>query len=151
MLNGMVVGPGEGSAWDLEPGRPVILKLQSTETDERLMVFEETAPPGIDTPLHFHRDSDEVMYVLRGEVMFKIGDEVRVGANGTCAYMPRLAPHAWKSVGTEPALLLTLYTPAAAGKLFEELGRLSGSGEERQVPSGIVERHDLVIVGPSPF
>jgi quercetin dioxygenase-like cupin family protein len=151
--NGIVVGPAEGLAWELEPGRPVTLKLESTETDERVMMFEETAPPGIDTPLHFHRDSDEVMYILSGEVMFKIGDEVAVGGPGTCAFMPRLVAHAWKSIGPKPARLLTLYTPAAAGKLFEELAGLSGggSGEDRRVPAGIVERHDLEIVGPSPF
>jgi mannose-6-phosphate isomerase-like protein (cupin superfamily) len=150
--SGMVVAPGDGPARDLAPGRRFTLKLQSTETDERVMVFEESAPPGIDTPLHLHRESDEVMYVLSGEVMCRIGDEVAVGGPGTCAFMPRLVPHAWKSTGPEPARLLVLYTPSAAGKQFEELVGLglSGSGEVR-VPSGFVERHDVEIVGPPPF
>src|SRR5438093_9135147 len=36
-----------------------------------------------------HHDSDEVAYVLSGEVTFKIGEEVTVGGPGTCAFMPR--------------------------------------------------------------
>ena len=34
--------------------------------------------------------------------------------------MPRTVPHAWKSTGAEAGRVLFLYTPAGAGKLFEE-------------------------------
>jgi len=39
--------------------------------------------------MHLHQDSDEVAYVLSGEITFKIGDAVTVGGPGTCAFMPR--------------------------------------------------------------
>ena len=54
-------------------------------------------------------------YVLSGEVTFMIGDEVTVGGAGTCAFMPRGVPHAWKSTGAETARVLFLYTPAKVG------------------------------------
>jgi mannose-6-phosphate isomerase-like protein (cupin superfamily) len=65
-------------------------------------------------------DSDEVAYVLSGEITFLIGDKVTVGRPGSCAFMPRSVPHAWKSTGTQTGRVLFLYTPAGAGKLFEE-------------------------------
>jgi quercetin dioxygenase-like cupin family protein len=46
---------------------------------------------------------------------------VTVGGPGTCAFMPRNVPHAWKNTGSEPARALFLYTPAAAGGLAQNV------------------------------
>src|SRR5260370_39264767 len=85
------------------------------------MIFEEVAPVGTVTPMPLHHDSDEVAYVLSGEITFKIGDAVTVGGPGTCAFMPRAVPHAWKSTGAEIGRVLFMYAPGRAGKLFEEM------------------------------
>ncbi|MBV8292172.1 MAG: cupin domain-containing protein, partial [Mycobacterium sp.] len=61
------------------------------------MMFEETLPAGTISLFHLHRDSDEVASVLAREITFKIGDEVTVGGPGTCAFVPRNVPHAWKN------------------------------------------------------
>jgi uncharacterized cupin superfamily protein len=61
--------------------------------------------------MHLHHDSDEVAYILSGEITFKIGDQITVGGPGTSAFMPRDIPHAWKSTGAEPGRVLFLYTP----------------------------------------
>jgi quercetin dioxygenase-like cupin family protein len=103
------------------PGRSFTLKLQNGETNESVMMFEEVAPVGTVTNFHSHRESDEIAYVLSGEITFKIGDQVTVGGPGTCAFLPRDVPHAWKSTGAEAARVLFLYTPGRAGKMFEEL------------------------------
>jgi quercetin dioxygenase-like cupin family protein len=42
-----------------------------------------------------------VAYVLRGEISFNLGDEFTVGGPGTCAFMPRGVPHAWKNTDAE--------------------------------------------------
>jgi mannose-6-phosphate isomerase-like protein (cupin superfamily) len=98
---GFVVPPGGGSVLRMAPGRSAALKLQGGETGNSIMLFEETAPAGTDTTFHLHRDSDEVAYVLSGEITFKIGDEIAVGGPGTCAFIPRRVPHAWKNTGAE--------------------------------------------------
>ena len=46
---------------------------------------------------------------------------VSEGGPGTCAFLPRGVPHAWKNAGAEPCRVLFLYAPARAGKFFEEL------------------------------
>src|SRR6476659_7461457 len=84
--------------------------------------FEETTPAGTDsTTLHLHHDSDEIAYVLSGEITFKIEEEVTAGGPGTCAFILRGVAHAWKNTGTKTARVLFLYTPAGAGGFFEEL------------------------------
>jgi len=148
---GFVVPPGGGAILSTGPGRSEALKLLSGETGNSIMLFEETAPVGTDTTFHLHRDSDEVAYVLSGEITFKIGDEVTVGGPGSCAFVPRGVPHAWKNTGAETGRVLFLYTPAGAGGFFEELlGRPAGSivGTEA---NEIRRRHGWEIVGPPPF
>ena len=117
---GFVVPPGGGSVLRMAPGRSAALKLLSADTGDGIMLFEETAPVGTETTFHLHRDSDEVAYVLSGEITFKIGDEVTIGGAGSCAFLPRGVPHAWKNTGAETARVLFLYTPARAGGFFEE-------------------------------
>jgi quercetin dioxygenase-like cupin family protein len=117
---GIVVPPGQDP---VSPGRSFSLKLRGGETGDSIMMFEETIPAGTKSTFHLHHHSDEVAYVLSGEVTFKIGDEVAVGGPGTCTFMPRGVPHAWKSTGTETGRVLFLYTPASAGGLIEEQQR----------------------------
>jgi quercetin dioxygenase-like cupin family protein len=142
---GIVVQPGQGPVLSFTPGRSIVLKLLGGETGDSIMMFEETIPAGTKSTFHLHRDSDEVAYVLSGEVTFKIGDEVTVGGPGTCAFMPRGVPHAWKSTGAETGRVLFLYTPAKAGGLIEEQHRTGRKMAE------IGERHGWELLGPSPL
>jgi len=152
---GIVVQPGEGlvSSSSNPPGRSYALKLLGGATGDSIMMFEETVPAGTKSTLHLHRDSDEVAYVLAGEVTFMIGDEVTVGGPGTYAFMPRGVPHAWKSTGAETGLVLFLYTPAKAGGLLEEQHRTQrnfAAMSEREVAE-TCQRHGWELLGPSPL
>jgi uncharacterized cupin superfamily protein len=134
-------------------GRSSALKLLGGETDESVMMFEEIAPAGTQTTYHLHHDSDEVAYVLTGEITFKIGEEVTVGGPGTCAFMPRGLAHAWKNSGPETARVLFLYTLAAAGGFFEESQRLQRSYDsfDSEDVRAAYRRHRWEIVGPPPL
>ena len=149
---GFVIPAGGGKHFGSpSPGRFFALKLLGRETGESIMMFEETLPPGTTSLYHLHRDSDEVAWVLAGEITFKIGDEVTVGGPGACAFMPRDVPHAWKNTGDEPARAIFLYTPAAAGGYLEEfLARPAGptSDDER---NELCERYRWEILGPNPL
>src|SRR5712692_4203395 len=118
--NGLVVLPGEEFVWKMEPDRVATFKLLSEQTGDSVAVFEELIPAGFGTALHRHHTSDEAMCVLSGEFAFKIGDVVSRGGQGTWAFMPKEIPHAWKNDGPDAARALFMFTPADAGKLFEE-------------------------------
>jgi quercetin dioxygenase-like cupin family protein len=147
---GFVVPAGGGKHLDMTaPGRFAALNLLGHETNESIMLFEETLPVGTKSLFHLHRDSDEVAWVLAGEITFKIGDEVAVGAPGTCAFFPRNVPHAWKNSGSETGRVLFLYTPAGAGGYVEELLNRPGplNDDERNT---LRERYRCEVVGPNP-
>src|ERR1700704_8776 len=146
---GIVVPPDQGR---VSPGRSFSLKLRGGETGDSIMMFEET-PAGTKSTFHLHHDSDEVAYVLSGEVTFKIGDAVTVGGAGAYAFMPRGVPHAWKNTGAETGRVLFLYTPAKAGGLIEEQHRTQrsfSSMTERELAE-ILQRHGWELLGPSPL
>ena len=133
------------------PGRSFSPKLRGGETGGSIMMFEETIPAGTKSTFHLHHHSDEVAYVLSGEITFKIGDEVTVGGPGGCAFMPRGVPHAWKSTGAETGRVLFLYTPAKAGGLIEEqqrTGRGFRSMNEHELTE-LLRRHGWELLGPS--
>jgi quercetin dioxygenase-like cupin family protein len=137
----------------VSPGRSISLKLLGRETGDSIMMFEETVPAGKKSTLHLHHHSDEVAYDLSGEVTFRIGDEVSVGGPGSCTFMPRDVPHAWKSTGAQTGRVLFLYTPARAGGLIEEqqrTGRKFASMNERGLAE-ILQRHGWELLGPSPL
>jgi mannose-6-phosphate isomerase-like protein (cupin superfamily) len=146
----IVVEPGQNA---LSPGRSRSLKLRGGETGDSIMMFEDTILAGIKSTFHLHHHSDEVAYVLSGEFTFKIGDEVTAGGSGTCAFVPRGVPHAWKSSGVEPGRVLFLYTPARAGGLIEEMqrtGRKFADMSEAEL-ADFLQRHGWELVGPSPL
>jgi len=135
----------------MAPGRSSTLKLRNGETDGSVMIFEEVAPVGSVTPMHLHHDSDEIAYVLSGEITFKIGEAVTVGGPGTCAFMPRHVAHAWKSTGADTGRVLFMYTPGRAGKLFEEMAERPVDVMDLVEFGAVGERHGWEIVGPPPF
>ena len=146
----IAVAPGRAPT---SPDRAFSLMLRGSETGDSIMMFESTAPAGSRSTFHLHRDSDEVAYIIGGELTFKIGDQVTVGGSGTCAFMPRGVPHAWKSTGAESGRVLFLYTPAKAGGLIEEqqrTGRKFASMTDHEL-ADILQRHGWELLGPSPL
>jgi quercetin dioxygenase-like cupin family protein len=150
---GIVVQPGQGPVANYAPGRSIILKLQCEETGGSIMMFEATVPVGGGSTLHLHHDSDEVAYVLSGEVTFLIGDDVTVGGPGTCAFMPRGVRHAWKGTGAEAGRVLFLYTPAGAGRLIEEQQRTASgfSSMTETERTAMLRRYGWELLGRSPL
>jgi quercetin dioxygenase-like cupin family protein len=133
--------------------RTFTLKLRHSETNGSIMMFEETVPVGTKSTLHLHNDSDEVAYVLDGELTCLIGDDVSVHGPGSCIFMPRGVRHAWKSTGTRMGRVLFLYTPGIAGGLVEEQQRTGRRFNAMTEPdrADLLRRHGWELFGKSPL
>jgi mannose-6-phosphate isomerase-like protein (cupin superfamily) len=148
---GLVIPAGGGSRLGgLTPGGGFDLKLFGRDTGGSLMLFEEICPPGRKSLYHLHHDSDEVMWIVAGEFSFKIGDAVTTGGPGTCAFMPRGVPHAWKNIGNDTGRVVALYTPAVAGAYIEELLE-EGRPQTAEESKALADRHHWEILGPNPL
>ena len=148
MTKGSSYPQAAGSISKESSGQVMSMKLFGRETGESVTLFEQTVPAGSKNSwLHLHRDSDEIAWVLEGEFTFKIGEEVTTGGPGTCAFMPRNVPHAWKNSGTVPGRVVFLYTPASAGQFVEEMLERPADGELKKR----LEEAGWEVLGPSPL
>jgi quercetin dioxygenase-like cupin family protein len=118
---GYVVASEEGPVWDMEPGRPAAFKLMSEGTGGKIAVFEEVVPPGGGTPLHIHRTSDEVIYVVTVEFAFRLGEESKRVSGGSWVFIPLGSVHGWRNSGREDGRVFFIFTPGAGAKAFEEM------------------------------
>jgi hypothetical protein len=148
---GFVIPSGGGSVLSMAPGRSAALKLLGRDTGDSIMLFEETAPAGTDTTFHLHRDSDEVAYVLSGEISFKIGDEFTIGGRApapSCraAYRMRGKTPAPKP----PACCSCIRWPMPVAFSRNSSGRPAGSVNGPEA-NEMRRRHGWEIIGPPPF
>jgi mannose-6-phosphate isomerase-like protein (cupin superfamily) len=147
----IVLGPGEGRVIPGPEG--LTLKASSEETRGAIGLLEGTTPPGFGPPRHIHHACDELFYVLSGEFLFLVGEQIVEGLPGAFVYIPRGTVHAPKIVGTEPGKVLVAMIPGGTEGAFDEFARLAaatGSGREPSMDElqAISRKYDSEFVGP---
>jgi len=121
-------GPGEGRPSDNPLGVELVFKVRGEQTDGALTAFENLVASGEGPPMHTHANEDEAIYVLDGDVRFKLGDEIRNGAAGSYVFIPRGMPHAWQNVGRGAARMLFHFTPSGMERFFDDFAALEAPG-----------------------
>ncbi len=61
----------------------------SEETDGRFGLMEMVAPKGREPSRHLHHTDDEGFYVLEGELIFYVGEEIYEASPGTFVFLPQ--------------------------------------------------------------
>jgi mannose-6-phosphate isomerase-like protein (cupin superfamily) len=154
-MSGLVLPPGRGRKL-VTRAQEVTFKV--TGADGAIMsCFEVMVPPGFDVGAHTHHHSQELFYVLAGELdllafepVARTGDNwedwvspdgdrvVRAGA-GSCMFVPPGCPHAFRNSTDEPARMLFQSYPAPDHeRYFEEIAEIWSSG--RSVDADAVQR-----------
>jgi quercetin dioxygenase-like cupin family protein len=83
------------------------LKVESSQYGGDYGVVLWTLRAGEEPPLHTHSREDELLYVVHGQLIARVGDaRVEVGP-GAYAALPRGVPHAIEVVGNQATLLLS--------------------------------------------
>lgn len=124
-MSALVLLPGEGKAVQIGGGLGVVFKLFGTETGGRFAVVEHPLAPGtLGGPSHVHHNEDEASYILEGEIMLQVGEQLIQAPTGTLIFKPRGLPHTFWNQGPVPARILEIISPAGFEKYFEELAEL---------------------------
>jgi quercetin dioxygenase-like cupin family protein len=115
-----------GEALETPIGAMITFTARGEQTGGALTAFESAAAPGEGPPFHRHLREDEAIYVLKGTLRVRLGEDVHEAPAGSFVFMPHGVPHAWQNMGEEPALLLVVFTPAAPGmeQFFERAAEL---------------------------
>ncbi|PSQ48892.1 cupin [Halobacteriales archaeon SW_7_65_23] len=77
--------------------------------------------PGKGHERHTHPDSDEILYVIRGEGEQEVADETREIETGDMVFVPEGVEHGTVNTGWEPLLLLAVYAPPGPEEVLADL------------------------------
>jgi mannose-6-phosphate isomerase-like protein (cupin superfamily) len=108
-------------------GVTTLVRVTSEASGGAFSLFEEV-PPLLDTPLHVHRDEDELFYVLEGQHVYRVGDKEYTVGPGGLVFAPRGIPHAQRRVVSGEGRQLVVTTPGGFEGFFRELAAVEGAG-----------------------
>jgi oxalate decarboxylase/phosphoglucose isomerase-like protein (cupin superfamily) len=77
--------------------------------------------PGKGHERHTHPESDEILYVVRGEGQQEVADETRDVSAGELVYVPQGVEHGTVNTGWEPLVLLAVYAPPGPEEQLRDL------------------------------
>lgn len=72
---------------------------------------EATIPPGQQTLLHRHNNTEELYHITAGRGLIQLGDEKFEVRSGDTVAIPPGTAHAVENFGTEPLVILCCCTP----------------------------------------
>ncbi|MDX2267661.1 MAG: cupin domain-containing protein [Bryobacter sp.] len=125
-------------------------KVSTQDSEGDIYVFESTRIKEGGPSYHLHYEQDEFWYVLKGEFLFKVGDEEFIAKEGDSVFGPRMVPHAFSKLGEGEAKLLMFFQPA--GRMEEVFikiseGKTKGMTEEEM--QAFRHEHGHKKVGPA--
>jgi mannose-6-phosphate isomerase-like protein (cupin superfamily) len=137
-----VIPPWSGEAvWFLDD--LIEIKLTGAQTRGALCVLEDHPAPGFRPLLHLHRNEDEIVYVVEGEVVLVTEENETALGPGALVNVPRGTFHAFENRGDTRARRLVAFTPAGIECFFGEVGIPAGDRQsppaERQDPRKLLE------------
>lgn len=149
---GLVLIPGGGTRIALpDRGASATLKAVGEDTGGRFAVVESVPLPGAPgLPPHRHRNSDEALYVLEGEVKIRVAGRTVDAPSGSFAFIPRGTVHAFSNPGTKPARVLVIFAPAGLERYLEETAKAfveSGGAPDPETLRAIRAAHDTELEG----
>jgi multimeric flavodoxin WrbA/quercetin dioxygenase-like cupin family protein len=113
--------------------------LRSEETDGQVSMIDNIVPAGAKGPFLHRHDCDEALYMLEGELVFQVRDELIAARAGDLAFAPRNVPHTFTNRSDRPARYVLVCTPAGFERYFarmaaEQLGGSRPSGRCSRPP-----------------
>ena len=143
-----VLAPGAGASVRNPVGGQVVFKLRGEQSGGAMTVIETVAAPEEGPPLHFHQLNDEWLYVLEGEMRFRLADDVVPALAGSFVFIPRGITHTWQNVGREPAVLLAMIAPAGLERFFEHYAELTKGADNPDTFRALSAEAGITVVGP---
>jgi len=139
--NRYFVDPDDVESQVFEWGVLKWLQTPSVTGGERFSAGVVKLDPGAGHEPHTHPDSDEILFVIRGEGEQTVADETREITAGELVFVPEGVEHGTVNTGWEPLLLLAVYAPPGPEDVLRDLP------EAEIVPPGELPTADAIREG----
>src|SRR5579872_3260548 len=78
---------------------------------DTLSVIQERMPPGTAEQLHYHRNAQQVFYILSGAATFDVEGEIKTVNGGESIHIPKGTQHCIRNNGGIDLLFLVVSEP----------------------------------------
>ncbi|MCC5611550.1 cupin domain-containing protein [Nostoc sp. CHAB 5834] len=135
--------PNKTKFW-VAGGRNTYLKT-TADTNGQYSLFDLYVPPNVGPPLHIHNREAEWFYVVNGNPLFQMEDEVIRASTGSLIYGPQGHLHTFKNLTDTPVRMLLFYEPSGVENFFTEVGQPVSDTDPNNPPSFSPE--ELLVAG----
>ena len=134
----------------LKPGPVETLNFKATHEDTEgafdYLIGEVGYGGG--PPMHLHINEDEVLHLLEGELMLKVGDETIEMSAGDMAFVPRGVPHGYTNRQQTPARAVGVFVPSGLARFMSAYLALPPGPPDPQQLEELSKQYGMVVVGP---
>ena len=147
------VSAGEGrprGLWLVHGEKAFSTKVSGTDVGRTYVAIEVHTPPGLGPELHVHPGQNEMFFMLRGSIGLLCGSDRTILRTGDTFMAPANVPHAYVTLGSEPAHILNVYNPAGdmEGFFAEYAPLVSVNGvPDKTKLADCYARHGMRVVG----
>jgi mannose-6-phosphate isomerase-like protein (cupin superfamily) len=126
-------------------------KVSSKDTGGDLCIYDTFRDAKGGPALHIHHEQDEWFYAVKGEFLFRVGDDTFNLRPGDSAFGPRKVLHTFAKVSDGPGQMLIVWQPAGSMEdFFYQMSTMT-----RNIPANpqivlrqLFESHGMEVVGP---
>lgn len=125
-------------------------KVSGKDTDGDLCIYDTLRQEKGGPALHLHYNQDEWFYIIKGEFIVKVGEDLLHLKAGDSAFAPRKIPHAFAKISEGEGQMLILFQPAGSMEdYFKQVSKLGGSIlDQAHGSSDLMKTHGMEVVGP---
>lgn len=139
-----------GGQWLVHGEKVFSTKISGADVGKRYAVLEIHTPPGLGPELHIHLGQNELFYVLKGSIGLQCGSDRTILKAGDSFMAPADVPHAYVTLGAEPAHMLNLFDPAGGTEAFfadyAPLIDVEGEPDHKKLAEAYA-KHGMKVVG----
>ncbi len=140
--------PNEGVTLKPGPVETLTFKVTHEDTDGGFDYLVGDVGYAGGPPMHIHSNEDEVLHVLEGELVVKVGEETMEMAAGDVAFVPRGVPHSYTNRNQGVARAIGVFVPSGLAKFMNAYLALPPGPPDPQQMEELSRQHGVVVVGP---
>ncbi len=140
-----------GGLWLVHGDKAFSTKVSGADVGKTYVAIEVHTPPDRGPELHVHLGQDELFFMLKGSIGVQCGSDRTILKAGDAFMAPASVPHAFVTLGTEPAHMLLVYSPAGDMEAFfaeyAPLVSVEGEPDQKKLAEAYA-KHGLKVLGP---